>query len=107
MEVVPIEITRNEFQEFRELQRRHRWDWPAAFSTNRQSEIWAYITNGHTPFELREKNLRNVSPMLDIIANKYLMARPEVGRFFIDERGAFYKDELSLERQFVIFDWVD
>jgi len=45
--------------------------------------------------------------MLDIIANKYLMARPEVGRFFIDERGAFYKDELSLERQFVIFDWVD
>ena len=101
-----VRITRAEFEEFRSLQRRCRWDWPATFSTNRRNEIWAYITRGYTPFEQRQ-NLRGLSPILDIVANKYRIARFDLGRFFIDERGGFYKDDSMIVHQFCAFDWTD
>jgi len=101
-----LKVTRAEFQTFKELQKRRRWDWPATFSANRYRHIWAFVTNGYTPFDLRE-DLRGVSPLLDRIANKYLMARPDMGRFFISDAGAFFKDETKTQYQFVAFDWVD
>jgi hypothetical protein len=39
------------------------------------------------------ENVRGVLPMLDAVADGFLSIRPEGGRFFIDERGAFYKSE--------------
>ena len=106
MEKVSLKITRSEFTEFRNLQHKRRWDWPATFSANRKDEIWPYRTSGLTPLELR-KNLRGVSPLLDRIATKYRMARPKLGRFFINDRGAFYKDDAKIEYQFVEFVWED
>jgi hypothetical protein len=101
-----VRLTRVEFEEFRVLQRKHRWDWPAVFSANRQGEIWAYITKGYTPYEERQ-NLRGISNVLDIVANKYWISRSRLGRFFIDERGGFYKDELSVLHRFCEFEWTE
>ena len=101
-----VRISRADFEEFRSLQRRNRWDWPATFSANRRNEIWAYVTRGYTPFEERQ-NLRGVSTVLDIVVSKYLIARGDLGRFFIDERGGFYKDELMTVHQFCAFEWRD
>lgn len=52
------------------------------------------------PFQDRNE-LRGISDVLDRVAVKYLMARPELGRFFINEQGAFYKDESGVVMQFV------
>jgi len=41
--------------------------------------------------------------MIDILADKYQLIRDGGGRFFIDERGAFYKDRAKQEVQFVCF----
>jgi hypothetical protein len=101
-----VRITRAEFEEFRTLQRKHRWDWPAVFSANRRNEIWAFVTRGYTPFENRQ-NLRGISRVLDIVANKYRISRSDLGRFFIDERGGFYKDESNIEHQFCEFEWLE
>jgi hypothetical protein len=99
-----VRITRSDFERFRELQRRRRWDWPAVFSSNEKGEIWAYRRPGWTPFEEREE-LRGVSAVLDRIAVKYHYVRSERGRFFIDECGAFWKDKSGQKVQFVEFVW--
>jgi hypothetical protein len=106
MRIVPIRITRADFDELLNLQRKHRWDWPAWFSANRHGNIWACTTRGYTPFDKR-KELRGRSCVLDKVATKYLMARSELGRFFINEEGAFrYNDESGEKEPFVVFDWI-
>jgi hypothetical protein len=97
-------ITQEEFNEFRRLQRVHRWDWPAVFSTNCHGKIWPFVTRGWTPFADRD-DVRGVSSIVDAVANAYLSVRSEGGRFFIDERGAFHKTEDlgAPEVQFVQF----
>jgi hypothetical protein len=102
IEVFDIEITRADFRQFRELQRRRRWDWPALFRLNRHGEIWPFTTNGYTPHGLRE-NLLRVSAVLDRIAVKYRLTCCEAGRFFIDGDGAYYKDHELVQRRFVRF----
>ena len=97
-----IAITRDEFDEFRRLQIRYRWDWPAVFSTNYYSEIWPWVTYGYTPGANREP-VRGLSPIVDAVADEYLRVRPEGGRFFINERGAFYKDADGVSVQFASF----
>jgi hypothetical protein len=43
-------------------------------------------------------------PTLDQVAGIYSVQREECGRFFIDQRGAFFKDEGGVEIQFVLWD---
>ena len=86
------EITRQEFDEFRKLQVRKDWIWPAKFSTNINDELWPWVTNGKTPIELR-KDVRGLSPLLDEVARKYRDIRVEGGRIFINYEGAFWRSE--------------
>jgi hypothetical protein len=97
-----IRITAAEFKEFCELRQKHRWDWPAAFSTNPNGDIWGFQTRGYTPPDQRE-NVRGASPLLDQVADIYAVQREECGRFFIDQRGAFFKND-GAELQFVQWD---
>lgn len=46
-------------------------------------------------------------PIIDVVVAHYLDVRPEGGRVFVDERGAFWKDEELREHQFVGFDYID
>lgn len=99
-----VTFTRDEFDELVRLQKRRRWDWPAVFSTNEYGDIWPWTTYGWTPDSEREQ-LRGISRIIDAVAEIYrLKARPEGGRFFIDDNGAFYKNEEGSQViQFVIF----
>ena len=65
-----LEITRAEFDKFKELQIRKRWDWPATFSTNARGAIWPYVTNGRTPLQDRI-DVRGLSTLLDQVADIY------------------------------------
>ncbi|HVU47574.1 MAG TPA: hypothetical protein VHD85_15695 [Terracidiphilus sp.] len=60
------------------------------FSTNPDGDIWPYIRNGYIS-DIDRKNVRGYSPLLDQIADIYLTVREEGGRFFIDDKGAFWK----------------
>jgi len=100
-----LEITRDQFDEFKKLQVKKRWDWPATFSTNSQGSIWPYVTNGRTPIEDRN-NVRGESPLLDEIADRYTTMREEGGRFFIGWNGAFWRSEND-DRPQTIVSWKD
>ena len=101
-------IDREEIQRLKELQvRRHR-EWPAAFSTNNLGQIWLYTHAGKTPLDQREF----VDGMLKIqilkqIAETYRYERPDGGRFFVDERGCFYRPKGMPEVQFIEFTFLD
>ena len=99
--MLEIVLDRQEFEELRRLQIKYRRDWPAVFSTNNR-EVWPFVTRGHTQGGDREV-IRGLCKTVDQIADECLRIRDGGGRFFIDRRGAFYKDEFSQEIQFVIF----
>lgn len=99
---VRIELTRSELDEIKHLQARYRSDWPAVFSANHHREIWLFRRRGLTPGEEREE-VRGLLKWVDYVADTYLAIREVGGRFFIDERGAFYKNGWSQEIQFVTF----
>ena len=100
-----LEITREQFDQFKSLQLRKRWDWPATFSTNPQGAIWPYVTNGRTPVEDRA-NVRGISPLLDEVADRYMAMRENGGRFFISWSGAFWRSEDGNCLQTIV-DWKD
>jgi len=95
-------MSRDEFEEFRRLQIKLRWDWPAVFSANSSGEIWPFVCYGHTAGEHRE-GIRGFSRIVDNVADEYLIIRNDGGRFFINNKGAFYKDIGGKEVQFLVF----
>lgn len=86
---VSVPITREEFNKLRQLQIKFRLDWPATFSANEHGHIWPYITPGYTTEDNR-LHVRGALDFLDYLADEYVSVRPEGGRFFIDETGAYY-----------------
>ena len=101
--VPTMAITPRQFFQFVELQIKHRWDWPAVFSTNMHGDIWPFMTRGYTPTALRE-DVRGMHPLLDGVADIFLQMRAGGGRFFIDESGAFHKDQHGRKVQFARFE---
>lgn len=100
--VKKIRITAVEFRQFCDLRQKHRWDWPAVFGTNSKGKIWGFRTYGKTPEEKRDYVDKSL-PLLDQVAGILSDQREECGRFFIDERGAFFKRD-GAELQFVQWD---
>jgi len=97
-----IRITPQELAQLKALQIKHRLDWPAVFSANECGQIWPFVTRGFTRHQSREE-LRGISRILDNVADKYETARAGMGRFFIDETGAYYKDKSGELTMFVEF----
>ena len=88
----PREVTREDFDKFKELQVRKHWFWPAKFSTNANGDLWPWVTNGKTPKELRI-DVRRESPLLDEVAGRNRSLRNEGGRIFINYEGAYWRTE--------------
>ncbi len=101
--MLTIALSRGEFDELKRLQIKRRWDWPAVFSSNPHGEIWPWVKYGLTPKLLR-KDVRGVSNIVDRVAKSYRRERWLRGRFFIDEGGAFYKDQGGHKVKFVTFE---
>jgi hypothetical protein len=100
-----LAMSRDEYEAFREVQLRQRWDWPATFSTNSDRDIWPFITRSRTP-RAQRVNVRGMSPLLDRIADACLNDRQSGGRFFINETGAYCKVE-GYQYQIVSFEIVE
>lgn len=96
-----IKLTYEEFQNFRDIQIRLRWDWPATFSTNGR-EIWPFVTYGYTDLEDRE-DVKGQIPVLDEIAEECMAIKPLGGRFFINDEGAFFKTDDNTLIKFIRF----
>ena len=101
-----ILVKTDELEKLKQIQIKHRRDWPAAFSTNIRCEVWPFCCYGHTSYENREF-VHGSSKTIDDVAHEYLKIRRIGGRFFLDELGAFYKDELGFPEQFVTFRFDD
>jgi len=83
-----------ELEALKGLPERPRLDWPAVFSTNQAGKIWVWKRWGNTP--VRERIfVQGKSRIVDAIADEYRARRPDGGRFFIDDRGAFYSSEIN------------
>jgi len=100
-----IRINKAEFDKFRELQnpKKKRNDCHAAFSTNPSEDTWRFETLGLTPAQLRAE-VRNESPKLDQIFGIFIELpdkHPKGGRFFIDDKGAYWKDKGRNKHRFV------
>ncbi len=83
-----IQLTREEFEEFRDVQIRRRYDWPATFSCNGRGEVWPFATYSHTS-ESERVQLKGVFPVLDLIVERLLLAKSDGGRFHINDQGVF------------------
>jgi hypothetical protein len=89
-----ISISLVELEDMKNLPERFRFDWPAVFSINQTKKIWLWKRWGNTP--LRERvYVQGKSRIIDAIANEYLLQRPDGGRIFVDDRGAFYTPEIN------------
>jgi hypothetical protein len=79
------------------------------FSTNPDSHIWPYIRNGYTSAgytsAIDRKDVRGYSLLFDQIADIYLTVYEEGGRFFIDDKGAFWKKMGNKLVQFAHWDF--
>jgi len=98
-------ITHAEFQEFKDMLIKRRSDWPAVFSTNSNGELWPWVCNGPTP-ELVRKDVRELSEILDEVANTYTATREEGGRIFIGNEGAYWKDKSLKMHPILIWEFV-
>jgi hypothetical protein len=102
---ITVPITQEEFTKLRQLQIKFRWDWPATFSANEHGHIWPYVTPGYT-VEDNRLHVRGALDLLDYLADEYISIRPEGGRFFVDETGAYYS-LFSRHIQFATFVFVE
>ena len=97
-----LSLTRDEFDEFIRLQKKRRWDWPAVFSANEHGDVWPFVRYGYT-YKRERTQVRGISRIIDAVAEEYIKTRSEGGRFFIDDNGAFYKDEAAQLIRFLTF----
>lgn len=102
---IPVPMTKEELSSLKKLQVQFRWDWPATFSANWHGDIWPFITYSYTREDQRIQ-LRGKDDLLGYIADLYISVRPEGGRFFIDDEGAYYGKESSNQVQFAKFSFV-
>jgi hypothetical protein len=89
-----ISLALAELEAVKSLPERFRLDWPAVFSTNQANKIWLWKRWGNTPHAERIY-VHGKSRIVDFIADEYLAQRPDGGRFFVDDRGAFYSPEID------------
>ena len=91
--IARMRIRALDLDDLRELSRRHHWGWPGpVFSVNSRGQIWPFACNGHT-HEADRWYVEGLSPVLDAVAMELLETRPPGGRFFINEKGAFFKPD--------------
>ena len=84
-----ITLAFNEFEQFRDVHVKHRWDWPATFSCNPSGQVWPTPGYGFTNEEDRMYLSRREYPTLHTIVDAFLSVRPEGGRFHINDEGVF------------------
>ena len=96
-----IDVSKEEFSRFKLWAENGRWGWPARLSTNDWRDLWEPPGWGYTRLRDREQ-MRGEFPFVDDVVEEYLELRPGGGRFFIDDRVAYYKPEEEGEPTYAI-----
>lgn len=86
-----VTISRQDMECIKRLQVKSRSDRLISFIVNPDGHVWAYLRRGYTgPLA---PDVRGRCRKLDEIADEFLQVRNRGGRFFIDKKGVFYKDD--------------
>lgn len=99
-----ISVPKGDFEKLKQLQIERGWK-RLAFSTNYKEQIWPATRLGLVPEDERE-HMAGVIALLDEIVCEYLKHSETGGRFFIEERGVFYRREAYDSIQFITFQFV-
>jgi hypothetical protein len=90
LDILQLRIGLDEFDQLRLCQTRLLSEFHAAFTASGPEVIWPLATAGDTPFEERI-NVRGWFPLLDRIADEFLIFRPKGGCFYVSREGASYR----------------
>ena len=74
--------------------------WPAAFTSIPSENIWPHAKYGKTN-ETHRVYVQKESKYLDEVADINVNIRESGGKFFISDKGCFYRDERNRNVQFV------
>jgi hypothetical protein len=90
LDILQLRIGLDEFDQLRLCQARPLSEWHAAFTVSGTEVIWPLAAAGETPCEERI-NVRGWFPLLDKIADEFLIFRPNGGSFYVSREGASYR----------------
>ena len=92
LDILQLRISLDEFDQLRLCQATQRNDCHAAFTVRGASTIWPIATWDEPPMQERI-NVRGWFPLLDKIADEFLIFRPAGGCFFVSREGVRYRVE--------------
>ena len=90
LDILQLRIHPEELDELRLCQVKPRGDCHAAFTVKGEKTIWPMAIWGEAPAEGRI-NVRGWLPLLDAIADEFLIWRPQGGCFVVSHEGARYR----------------
>lgn len=106
--IEPIEITAEQFRLLRARTVRCNGDAKAIFSTNVNEDLWPPTRLGKTPHHQREE-VAGRTHVLAQLAKCFRWHREDVGRIFVTEDGAYWKEGAAFETrkvQFARWEWI-
>jgi hypothetical protein len=94
LDILQLRINPDELEQLRLCQIRPRGDCLAAFTVRGPETIWPVASWDDTPV-VERVNVRGWIPLLDQIADEFLIWRPQGGCCFVSREGAIYRTEES------------
>ena len=92
-------LTQRDIDCLKKIGLKRRGDCFASFSVNANHEIWVYVTRSWTKEEKR-RYVSGQCPIIEQIAEEYLLARPEGGRVLVKRDGLFYRLRVGIDIPF-------
>ena len=90
LDILELRVQPEELEQLRKCQTGPRHDCHAAFTVAGRDCIWPAVEWGK-PQGQQRVNVRGWFPLLDKIADEFLIWRPQGGAFFITHEGARYR----------------
>ena len=90
LDILQMSIHPEEFEQLRICQMKQDGDYHAAFTVRGPHLIWPLASWGEPPVEQR-LNVRGWFPLLDKIADEFLIWRPQGGCFFVSRDSVAYR----------------
>lgn len=105
LDILELRVLPEELEQLRQCQAKPRTDCCAAFTVQGRETIWPLACWGATPSQ-QPINVRGWFPLLDQIADEFLIWRPQGGPIFVTHEGARYRRDETHHPgvEFLLFD---
>jgi hypothetical protein len=90
LDILQLRVHLDEFDQLRRCQIAPPSDYHAAFTVKGTRTVWPLASWGETP-AVQRVNVRGRFPLLDQMADEFLIWRPQGGCFFVDRDKATYR----------------